>query len=52
MLGDQEDDTVLVADLHGDREIAGHVSREKDLDGLLLEWRVSVDMIHFDDLEL
>lgn len=51
-LGDQEDNTILMTDLHGNREIVREISREKYFNSLLLEWRVSVDMINFDDLEL
>jgi hypothetical protein len=51
-LGDQEDNTVLVTDLHGDREVVGSFGREKDFDGLLLERRIAFMMIDFNDLEL
>jgi hypothetical protein len=51
-LGDQEDNAVLVTDLHGDREVVGSFGREKDFDNLLLERRIAFMMIDFNDLEL
>jgi hypothetical protein len=51
-LGHKINNAKLVADLHSNGEIGACFWWKEDFDGLLLERRVTVMMIHFNDLKL
>jgi hypothetical protein len=49
---DNKDDSIFMADLHGNREVIDSFRREKDFDGLLLERRISFLVVNFNNLKL
>ncbi|PNY29194.1 Uncharacterized protein TCAP_00893 [Tolypocladium capitatum] len=52
VLGDHEDDAVLLRDLQSHGEVVGRLGREEDVDGLFRESRVRLGMVDLDDVEL
>jgi hypothetical protein len=49
---DEVNDTVLLGNLHGDREVVGGLGREVDVDSFLDKGRVWRRMIDLNDMEL